>query len=199
MITAGLSGFVTGLSLILAIGAQNAFVLRQGLKGEHVLALCLFCSVSDTLLIGAGVFGFGAMTSAWPFLPAFMTYGGAAFLFFYGLRRFYVAWKGGETMGVGAESQTLGTTLALAAGFTWANPHVYLDTVALIGAVSTGFADDVRWIFGAGAMLSSFIFFFSLGYGARLLQPVMTSARAWQILDVLIGVTMWWIAASLVI
>lgn len=198
MIYAAASGFLTGFSLILAIGAQNAFVLRQGLKGEHVFWLCLFCSFSDAVLISAGVFGFSALVALTPDLTRYMTMAGATFLFVYGAVRFRAAWIGDYEISAGAATRTLATTLALAAAFTWANPHVYLDTVALIGAVSTGFPDSERWFFGGGAITASFVFFFSLGYGARFLAPTMQSPRAWRVLDVLIGLTMWWLAAALV-
>jgi len=198
MTAAALTGFLTGFSLILAIGAQNAFVLRQGLLRQHVFALALFCAISDAALIAAGVAGFGALTAALPALPLVMSLGGAAFLVVYGLLRLRAAWAGGHVLGQGAEAQSLGAALAMAAAFTWLNPHVYLDTLGLIGAISTGFAPgDERLAFGAGAVTASFVFFFSLAYGARLLAPVMRSARAWRILDLVIGVVMLAIAAKL--
>lgn len=199
MIGAGLTGFFTGFSLILAIGAQNAFVLRQGLLRQHVFALVLFCSLSDAVLVSAGVTGFGALTTAWPALPLYMSLAGAAFLTFYGLSRLHAAWRGGHAMKQGGDARTQSTTLAIAAAFTWFNPHVYLDTLGLIGAVSTGFpALNNKIAFGIGAVTASFVFFFSLGYGARLLAPVMRSPRAWQILDALIGITMLALAVKLV-
>lgn len=197
---AALTGFLTGLSLILAIGAQNAFVLRQGLLRQHVFPLALFCAGSDALLIAAGVLGFGALTAAFPALPLVMSLAGAAFLALYGLNRLHAAWKGGHTLAPGQAEPNLRRTLALAAAFTWLNPHVYLDTLGLIGAVSTGFEGaQARTAFGLGAVAASFVFFFSLGYGARLLAPLMRSPRAWQGLDALIGVTMLALAAKLVL
>jgi L-lysine exporter family protein LysE/ArgO len=199
MTAAALTGFFTGFSLILAIGAQNAFILRQGLLRRHVFALALFCAVSDAALIAAGVAGFGALTAALPALPLVMSLGGAAFLVAYGLLRLRAAWIGGHVLGQGADAQSLGAALAMAAAFTWLNPHVYLDTLGLIGAISTGFAPgDERLAFGTGAVIASFVFFFSLAYGARLLAPVMRSARAWRLLDLVIGVVMLAIAAKLV-
>lgn len=195
-----LTGFATGFSLILAIGAQNAFVLRQGLMKKHVFWLCLFCAASDALLIAAGVAGFGALVEAMPSLPIVMALAGAAFLIIYGLMRFMAAWKGNYAMEIAGQSRGLWATLAIAAAFTWANPHVYLDTLGLIGAISTSYADwDARIIFGAGAVISSFVFFFSLGYGARFLAPIMQKPAAWRVLDVIIGVVMWAIAAKLLL
>jgi L-lysine exporter family protein LysE/ArgO len=198
MSAAALTGFFTGLSLILAIGAQNAFVLRQGLLRQHVFALALFCAGSDALLISAGVSGFGALTAAWPALPLYMSLAGAAFLSFYGLSRLQAAWRGGHALGQGGEARSLSATLAIAAAFTWLNPHVYLDTLGLIGAISTGFdGTGAKIAFGLGAVSASFTFFFGLGYGARLLAPLMRSASAWRILDGLIGLTMLALAAKL--
>ncbi|MEO0936699.1 MAG: LysE/ArgO family amino acid transporter [Pseudomonadota bacterium] len=199
MIAAALFGFLTGASLILAIGAQNAFVLRNGLMGTHVFALCLFCSVSDMVLMFAGVAGFGVVVSALPWLPAVMTLGGAAFLAVYGALRLQAAWRGDYEMVLSGQGVSLRAALLTVAAFTWLNPHVYLDTLGLVGAISTqyaGWAD--RWAFATGATLSSFVFFFAMGYGARLLAPVMQSARAWARLDVLVGVTMWVLAGKLV-
>lgn len=193
-----LTGFATGFSLILAIGAQNAFVLRQGLARAHVFWLCLLCATSDALLITAGVLGFGAIVTLYPMLPQIMAWGGAAFLIVYGALRFRAAWKGQYAMQLAGKSNGLWTTLATGAAFTWLNPHVYLDTLGLVGAVSTQYiASAEKTAFGIGAVIASFVFFFGLGYGARLLAPVMQSARAWRGLDVLIGLVMWALAAKL--
>ncbi len=200
MTAAALTGFFTGLSLILAIGAQNAFVLRQGLLRQHVFPLALFCAASDALLITAGVAGFGVLTARWPGLPVVMSLGGAAFLIGYGLIRLVAAWRGGHALENGQQAGSLRRTLAIAAAFTWLNPHVYLDTLGLIGAVSTGFAPgDERLAFGIGAVTASFVFFFGLAYGARLIAPVMRSEAAWRVLDAAIGVTMLTIAAKLIL
>lgn len=199
MIAAALFGFFTGASLILAIGAQNAFVLRHGLMGTHVFALCLFCSVSDMILMFAGIAGFGVVVGAVPWLPMVMTLGGAAFLFIYGALRLRAAWKGDYAMVLDGHGTTLKAALLTVAAFTWLNPHVYLDTLGLVGAIGArydGWPD--RWAFATGATLSSFVFFFAMGYGARLLAPVMQSARAWSRLDVLVGITMWALAGKLV-
>lgn len=193
------NGFAIGFSLILAIGAQNALVLRQGLKREHVFWLCLFCSVSDAILITAGVLGFGALVSSFPSLPYYMALAGAAFLFFYGATRFYAAWKGQSAMDEAENAGSLARLLAIAAAFTWANPHVYLDTVGLIGAISTQFHSAEKLWFGIGAVASSFTFFFALGYGAKFLAPYFQSRKAWIALDVLIGIVMFWLAISLLL
>lgn len=199
MTGAALNGFVTGLSLILAIGAQNAFVLRQGLLRAHVFALCLFCALSDAVLIVAGVGGFATLAARIETLPQVMALGGAAFLAVYGALRFVAAWRGDYAMVLAGRSAGLGRTLAIAAGFTWLNPHVYLDTLGLIGAISTRYEGAARAAFGGGAVASSFVFFFSLGYGARFLAPIMQSPRAWRILDTGIGVVMWLLAAGLLL
>ena len=198
MLAPAITGFATAFALILAIGAQNAFVLRQGLARAHVFWLCLLCAGSDALLITAGVLGFGYIVTLYPMLPQIMAWGGAAFLFVYGALRLWAAWQGEYAMQLAGKSAGLGATLATGAAFTWLNPHVYLDTLGLVGAVSTQYIDVVeKTAFGIGAVISSFVFFFSLGYGARLLAPIMQSARAWRILDVLIGLVMWALAIKL--
>ncbi len=199
MISAYIIGFTTAFTLILAIGAQNAFVLRQGLLRQHVFWLCLFCASSDALLITAGVVGLGAIVARLPALPVVMTYSGAAFLLVYGAMRFWAAWQGNYALTLAGKSASLGVTLATAVAFTWFNPHVYLDTLGLIGAISTEFPEKfAKWAFGFGAVTSSFVFFFSLGYGARMLAPIMQSRRAWQVLDVIIGVVMWALSLKLI-
>lgn len=199
MTAAALTGFFTALSLILAIGAQNAFVLRQGLAGRHVGALCLFCATSDAVLISAGVAGFGWLVALAPWFPAVMTLAGAAFLVVYGALRLRAAFAGGAVLDGAGAPQGLREVLLTAAAFTWLNPHVYLDTLGLIGAVSTGFAGAERVAFGVAAVAASFVFFFSLGYGARALAPVMRRPRAWQVLDAGIGLVMWALAVGLVV
>jgi L-lysine exporter family protein LysE/ArgO len=196
--TAGLFGFATGFSLILAIGAQNAFVLRQGLLRTHVLPLCLFCALSDAALIVAGVAGFGLIAERYPAFPTIMALAGAAFLAVYGALRFAAARRGGQSLDAATKGGNLGATLGTAAALTWLNPHVYLDTLALIGAVSTRFDGAPLAAFGTGAVIASFVFFFGLGYGARLLAPAMRSARSWQILDAGVGLLMWVLATKLV-
>lgn len=200
MIGASLTGFATGFSLILAIGAQNAFVLRQGLLRQHVFPLALFCALSDAVLIVAGVAGFGVVVALWPALPLIMSLAGAAFLLVYGALRLIAAWKGEYALEISGTSRSLSATIAIAAAFTWANPHVYLDTLGLIGAVSTGYPEwSQKLAFGAGAVTSSFVFFFALAYGARFLAPIMSSPKAWRWLDTGIGLVMWALAAGLLL
>lgn len=194
MISSFTIGFATAFSLILAIGAQNAFVLRQGLLRQHVFYLCLFCAVSDAVLITAGVMGFGALVHMFPWFPTAMAIAGAVFLIVYGATRFCAAYRGDYDMVPSGQSGSLKSVLITAAAFTWLNPHVYLDTLGLIGAISTQY-DALP--FGLGAVTSSIVFFFGLGYGARLLAPIMQSARAWRMLDIIIGLVMWAIAAKL--
>lgn len=195
--TAALSGFLLGLSLIVAIGAQNAYILRQGLLRQHVFILCLICALSDAILIVAGVAGLGTLIAQSPVLITVVTIGGAAFLFWYGYSAFRRAMHpdGMRITNTGAVSlkAAIGTCLAL----TFLNPHVYLDTVVLVGSLSARFEGPLRIAYGAGAVIASFIWFFTLGYGARLLQPFFAKPSAWRILDCLIGVIMWAIALSL--
>ena len=190
------AGFGLGLSLILAIGAQNAFVLRQGLRREHVLAVVLTCAISDAILIVAGVAGFGALAEAMPGLETVMRWAGAAFLLAYGARAFRAAWRGGATLQAEGGAGSLGRVLLTCLALTWLNPHVYLDTVVLLGAVS---AQYHALSFGAGAVTASFVFFFSLGYGARALAPLFARPSAWRLLDVAVGSVMWVLAAALVL
>ncbi len=192
------SGFALGLSLIVAIGAQNAFVLRQGLRGSHVFAVCLTCALSDALLIAAGVSGFGWLIGAAPWIAPVMTWGGAAFLLVYGALSLRRAFGPPEALdarngGGGSLRAALLTSLAL----TWLNPHVYLDTVVLLGSVSTQYNN--RLAFGLGACTASFTFFFALGYGARGLAPLFARPIAWRVLDLAVAGVMWAIAAKLIL
>ncbi|PCJ75378.1 MAG: amino acid transporter [Rhodobacteraceae bacterium] len=192
------TGFLTAFALILAIGAQNAFVLKQGIARSHVFWVCLTCAVSDALLITAGVAGFGLVVAQFPSLPRIMSLGGGAFLVAYGLTRFVAAYRGGDQMALTAKAAPLGTTILICLSLTWLNPHVYLDTLGLIGAVSTQFIELPQKVaFGVGAVAASFVFFFGLGYGARLLAPIMQTPRTWQVLDVMIGLLMWYLAYGL--
>lgn len=196
MLAAALTGYLTAFSLILAIGAQNAFVLRQGLLRAHVFWLCLMCALSDAVLIAAGVAGFGAIVAIYPAFPDIMALAGAGFLAVYGALRFRAALGGDYGMELAGTSAPLRATLMAGLAFTWLNPHVYLDTLGLIGAVSTQF-EGHKLVFGLSAAAASFTFFFGLGYGARLLAPVMQSARAWRLFDLGVGAVMWLIAAGL--
>lgn len=189
------AGMGTGLSLILAIGAQNAFVLKQGLARRHVLAVCLFCALSDAILIAVGVGGMSMAGAGMPWLFEAMRWGGVAFLLWYGFRSFRAAMTGGETLRPEGKSNGLTVTLAAVAAITWLNPHVYLDTVVLLGSIASQWPDRVA--FAWGAISGSFLFFFALGYGARLLAPVFARPRAWQWLEAGIGCVMWGIALKL--
>ncbi|MCB2127651.1 MAG: amino acid transporter [Rhodobacteraceae bacterium] len=194
---AALSGFQLSLGLILAIGAQNAFVLRQGLRREHVFVTCLFCGLSDAILIAAGIAGIGAVTSALPMAVDLLRWFGVAFLTWYGARAFLAAWRGGEALhAADGKRQSLRQVLTFLALITWANPHVWLDTVVLIGSVAAQYP-GARLEFGLGAVLASFVFFFALGYGARLLAPLFARPAAWRVLDLIVGAIMWSIAAKL--
>ncbi|MGB0496799.1 MAG: LysE/ArgO family amino acid transporter [Rubricella sp.] len=197
--TAFASGFLLGLSLIFVIGPQNAFLLRQGLRGEHVFALCMICTISDAILILAGVGGLGALIEAAPMLGPLMRYGGAAFLVWYGLRSLHAAFMESEHLdpaaaGAPSLASAVGTVLAL----TWLNPHVYLDTVLVVGAVGSTFGGE-RWLFAAGATAASALFFFSLGYGAAALRPVFARPAAWRVLDISVAAIMLGVAAGLVL
>ena len=199
MLSNFLPGYFLSLSLIVAIGAQNAFVLRQGLRRSHVFWVCLTCGVSDALLITAGVAGFGTLATRVPWFEPLMRFGGAAFLIWCGWRNAVSAWRGGQTLdtGPGQTVQPLGRTLFTLLALTWLNPHVYLDTVVLLGSISAQYDD--RLLFGAGAVVGSISFFFALGYGARMLAPLFARPRSWQVLDGLIAATMWAIAAGLLL
>lgn len=193
------TGFALAASLLVAIGAQNAFVLRQGLRREHVFAVALACSFFDWLLIGAGMAGLGALVRAHPHVDAWIGAGGAAFLFGYGVFALRRACNPQvlHAQGGGAPLR-LRATLVQCAAFTFLNPHVYLDTVVLIGSVGARLASGTLASFFVGAASASTVWFFGLGYGARLLAPVFTRPLAWRVLDVLVGLTMFVLAAALV-
>jgi len=190
------AGLGTGLSLIIAIGAQNAFVLRQGLKKEHVLAVVLFCALSDAALIALGVAGLGGLIEQVPILIEIMRYGGAAYLIWFGLSAARRAFEPGALSASGGEPKALWATLITAASLTYLNPHVYLDTVILLGAVANQF-DPNKWVFAFGAILGSFVWFISLGFGAKLLARFVTRESFWRVLDGFIALVMFAIAVTL--
>lgn len=190
LLSAAVSGFLLGASLIMAIGAQNAFILRQGLLRQHVFILCLICALSDALLIAAGVAGLGTLIARSPSLIAAVTLGGAVFLFAYAALAFRRAMKPEALLAAKTGAGSLKAAIAACLAFTFLNPHVYLDTVVLLGSLSASFEGASRFAYGAGAVLASFVWFFGLGYGARLLQPVFARPAAWRVLDILIGVVM---------
>ncbi|NMP17321.1 LysE/ArgO family amino acid transporter [Thalassotalea sp. Y01] len=192
------SGFLLGLSLILAIGAQNAFVLKQGIKKHHVFLVCAICAVSDAFLIVLGVGGFGIIVEKYPQLEVWARYGGAAFVFVYGILSFYSAFtKNHALQAAGSDISSAFKTASICLAFTWLNPHVYLDTLVLLGSISSQYPGE-EFTFGFGAVLASFVFFFSLGYGARFLAPIFARAKAWKVLEFVVGLIMMASAASLI-
>jgi L-lysine exporter family protein LysE/ArgO len=192
-----LSGFGLGISLIAAIGAQNAFILRQGLIRRHVFVLCLICALSDALLIAAGVAGLGTLIAASPTLITAVTIGGAAFLFAYAAIALRRAFRPSAMQAAARGEESLKAAVAACLAFTFLNPHVYLDTVVLLGSLSAGFEGAGRLAYGLGAAASSFVWFFALGYGARLLAPIFARPAAWRLLDILIAIVMSAIAIGL--
>jgi L-lysine exporter family protein LysE/ArgO len=199
MFTALLTGFFVGASLIIAIGAQNAFILRQGLMRQHVFVLCLICALSDAFLIVLGVGGFGAIISSKPLLLTITKWGGAAFLLAYAFLAFRRAFNT-QVLNAGAPDPiSLTSAIATCLALTFLNPHVYLDTVILLGGVSVQFGEENRFAFGAGAVVASFVWFFALGYGARLLDPIFAKPVSWRVLDIGIGLIMTSIAISLLV
>ena len=196
--TALIAGFSLSFTLILAIGSQNAFVLRQGLKKEHIFIVCLICAVSDALLISLGVSGFSIIIDKTPWIEPLARYGGALFLFIYGAKSFWSAYSANESLHPAkANTSSLKVVVATCLAFTWLNPHVYLDTLMLIGSISTQYVGQ-KVEFTLGAVISSFVFFFSLGYGARVLRPFFENPKSWKILDFSIGCIMWIIAFTLI-
>jgi L-lysine exporter family protein LysE/ArgO len=191
MLQAALLGLGTGLALIVAIGAQNAFVLRQGISGEHVAVTVLICALSDAVLIAAGILGIGTLIEAAPAVVVVIRFAGAAFLLAYGILAAKRAIRPGALtaaaqQGPLSRKAAVATVLAL----TWLNPHVYLDTVLLLGSVANSQAAGARWWFGGGAMLGSILWFSALGFGARLLRPFFAKPMSWRVLDALIAVVM---------
>ena len=192
MLSAFLSGFILGLSLILAIGAQNSFVLRQGLMNRHVFIVALFCSLSDALLIGIGVVGISLFLNNYIDLVSDWLFGiSAIWIAGYGILRLRDAVIGKSVL-IAENSLVNGlvSTLSFLSVLTFANPHVYLDTVVLIGSVSQQFPDNTKLAYVLGASIASFVFFFSLAYGAKLLSPIMQKPIAWRILDSFIAFVM---------
>lgn len=192
------SGLGLGLALIVAIGAQNAFVLRQGLRGEHVVAVVAVCAVSDLLLIGAGVAGTGALLDQMPEAVSVIRWAGAVFLLAYGVLALRRALRpAGALVADEAQRAPLLPTVLTASALTWLNPHVYLDTVVLLGSVAAT-QGDLRWHFGAGAAAGSLLWFSALGAGARLLRSVFARPHAWRVLDAVIALVMVVLALGLV-
>ena len=198
MIYAFLTGFILGFSLILAIGAQNSFVLRQGLIGRHVFIVALFCALSDALLIIIGVAGISIFLNYIDLVSDWLFGISAIWLAGYGLLRLRDAVTGKSALiAENSSANGLASTLSFLAVVTFANPHVYLDTVVLIGSVSQQFSDDAKLAYVLGASIASFVFFFSLSYGAKFLAPIMKRPSSWRILDCSIALLMFIIAVKL--
>lgn len=211
-----LAGLGLGLSLIVAIGAQNVFVLRQGIRREHVLAVVVICALSDAALIAAGVAGLGFVISAAPWLVVVARWAGALFLLTYGILAARRAWRGGEELVVETSDSSPSASLASSGvtatltrtrltpvilttlALTWLNPHVYLDTVLMLGSIAATHGDE-RWLFAGGAIAASILWFTALGFGARYLGRWLRTPRSWRILDAVIAVVMIAIAISLVL
>jgi len=205
VLNSSLAGLLTGLSLIVAIGAQNAFVLRQGLRRMHVGPIVTVCLLSDVVLIVAGVTGIGAVIQHADWALQAVRWFGVAFLTWYGLSS---AWRArrptalsasadADSAVVGAPAAGLASTVRRALALTWLNPHVYLDTVVLLGSIANTHGPSGRWGFAVGAAVASTLWFTGLGFGARFAAPLLTTPRAWQVLDLLIAATMLGIAARL--
>ena len=192
----GGTGLMTGLALIIAIGAQNAFVLRQGIRREHVGVVVALCAAGDALLILGGTAGIGALVSRFPQALEVLRWGGAAYLVWWAVRSFASALRPSALTAEAPRSRgsVIGVTLAL----IFLNPHVYLDTVVLLGGLANQHGPDARWVFAAGAVVGSVVWFSALGYGARALSGVLDSPRTWRVVDLVIGVVMLALAVNLV-
>ena len=199
MISAFFTGFFLGFSLIVAIGAQNAFVLRQGIIGNHIFYVVLFCAISDSLLIFLGVSGISIFFDSYFYKFSNLIFGiSALWLIGYGSLRLWAAFKADIALEIlSSKSKNLAPTISIIAILTFANPHVYLDTMILIGSISQQFIGNSKIAFALGASIASFVFFFSLGYGAKILVPVMKKPFSWRILDSFIALIMFSIALKL--
>lgn len=184
-----LTGLLTGLALIVAVGAQNAFLLRQGIRGEHVLPLVLVCLVSDVAAIAAGIAGLGAVLERWPAVLPVMQVLGGVYLLAFGVQAALRAWRPGTLTADGGPPLSLGRALLLMLVMTWLNPHFYLDTLVMLGTVANTFGEQ-RWHFFAGAVVGSAVWFPTLGFGARLLRGLFARPSAWRVLDSAIAVLM---------
>ena len=191
-----LPGFLAGLGLIVAIGAQNAFVIRQGLTRQHVFVVVAICAIADAALIALGIAGLGAIIQGLPWLLEGVRWFGVAYLTWFGIKSVRSAFKNDVMVISGAQTTSLKKVVAAVLGFTLLNPHVYLDTVILLGSISNQFAED-RWVFGLGAMTASIVWFSSIGFGARVASRFMSKPIFWRVLDSLIAVVMFSIALYL--
>ena len=198
MLVPFIQGAGVGGGLIIAIGAQNAFVLSQGVRRNHPFQIALLCGFCDAVLILLGVSGVGTLVASSPLLGQIAAWGGALFLFWYGMRSLQSALRGGTLETDSTNKQSLSAALGATLAVTLLNPHVYLDTLVLLGSISGQFPGNERFLFGAGAMTASFTWFFALSLGAGLLAPLFRKQLAWRILDTLVFLTMWGIGLSLV-
>lgn len=196
-----LEGCGTGAGLIVAIGAQNAFVLKQGLMKNHVFVTAIVCALADSILISLGVGGFGKIIVCNPYLMEMARWGGVAFLLWYGFRSFRAVFKSNSLHidRMSSERPGLKLTIVTLLMVSFLNPHCYLDAVVLLGSIGSQYPESERFYFALGAIVASFIWFFVLCYGARYLAPLFSKPIAWKILDFFIGCIMWWIAVTLIL
>ena len=199
MLHAVVAGFGLGASLIVAIGAQNAFVIRQGVLGQHIFWVCLFCSLSDAALIWSGTYGLSVVLSVFPSLLSIMRFGGAAFLIWYGVMAFRRALHPEAMADSARNGQSLHSVLALCVALTWLNPHVYLDMVVLIGSIANSRPQGEQAPFAGGASLASFAWFFAIGYGAKALRAPLSRPAVWRGIDFAIAAVMFWLAIKLLL
>ena len=197
MFTPYIQGLGTGAGLIIAIGAQNAYVLSQSIKKNHHLTVCLVCALCDAVLITLGVMGTGDLVANNPILMKPAAWGGAAFLTWYGFGAIRSAIKGGKLESEEVTTTEIKKVILLTLAITLLNPHVYLDTVVMLGSMSGQYAGDARYLFGLGAISASFLWFYSLGFGGRALAPIFRKPNTWRILDSLIAIIMWTIAFNM--
>ena len=193
------AGFALGGSLIVAIGAQNAFVIRQGVLNAYVFWICLFCATSDAILIWTGTYGLAAVLVTAPQVITFMRYGGAIFLLCYGMKAALRALHPSGIKDSQDKPQSVAAALALCAAFTWLNPHVYLDTVVLVGTLANARQAGEQAPFALGASAASFVWFFALGYGAKILREPLSKPKVWQVIDGVITLVMFWLGTQLLL
>lgn len=198
MLSVFIKGFLIGAGLIIAIGAQNAFVLSKGVKREHHIIIPLICSICDTSLIFAGIAGLGPFVSSNRSMTVFAAVFGAVFLYWYGFKSFKNVFKSEGLKPDEKSEKNLYKSVLATLGVTLLNPHVYLDTVVLTGTIASRF-DDMKYIFGLGASTASFIWFFLLSLGGSAMAEILKKPSSWRILDTFVGITMWWIASNLLI
>ncbi|MFM2479891.1 LysE/ArgO family amino acid transporter [Celerinatantimonas sp. YJH-8] len=194
-----ITGFTSGAGLLVCIGSQNAFVLRQGLLRNHLFVVASICILSDIILISGGISGLGMLIQQWPKLIELIRYGGGIFLAVNAILAAKRAWDGGGQLKAASTSVSKRTQIMLTClGYTWLNPHVYIDTILLLGSLSMHYSGVEKWKFGIGALTASFIWFISITYGAKLLLPLFHSPHAWRILDIMVAVMLAYFSVSLI-